>query len=153
MAVRQVMRHSLVIHYKSAAEIYEVGPRFHEPELFFSKHIAVPGFSVDVQRNDVSLLENFLKCTALCIAARQHIIDVAENHAHAGRLSEIRELRADPPVPHDAKCQAAHLMAASRTLVPSAGMHGHARCEYAANQHDDFSQSQLRHRPAIAVGI
>ena len=92
-----------------------------------------------MQGNDIRLLQHFFKGAALRIPASQDIGDIAENHAHAESFREIRQLRSDAAIAHDAEDQAPDFMGAGGGLVPLASVHLGARGENSAHEHDDLA--------------
>jgi hypothetical protein len=87
----------------------------------------------------------------------------ASDDAHAHRLGEGGELRADIAVTHDAERLAAHFVAVGRGLVPAAGMRRGRLGEYPPEKHDDLGDGQfgdaarvrerrVEHRDAAARG-
>ncbi|OIQ71193.1 hypothetical protein GALL_471940 [mine drainage metagenome] len=74
---------------------------------------------------------------------------VKEDHLHAHRFRQRRELRSDIAVTDDAEGAAPHLVAVLCGLVPGAPVSRHGAREDAPEQHDDFADHQFRHAAGI----
>ena len=86
------------------------------------------------------------------VAERKLVDDVEITNAHADRLGENRQLRADVPVADDTEDPAADLMRAARRLPPDACVRQRRFLGNPPHQHDDLAQHQFRHRAGVGVG-
>src|SRR5918994_1810485 len=109
---------------KPRRKVEEARTRPHPPEQVLAEEAAVTGSPVHVEGDDVRGAQQLLDAAAaLSVPQRQFVGCVVEEHLHAHRLGEYRELAADVAVADDAQCAAAQLVAARRRLLPDPAVH------------------------------
>ncbi len=152
VAGQQVVAQRLVVDDHAPRRVDEERPRLHGRELRGAEEPGVAGPSVDVQAHDVGDLEQLRERPGTTrVPMRRPVRLVVEHDAHPERLGDVRQLRADVAVAHDAQGPAAHLVAAARRLVPHAVVHPLRLLRQPAGERDDLADHELDHTARVGV--
>ncbi len=152
VARQQVVAERTVVDDHATGRVDEQRPRLHRRELGGAEEPGVAGSSVDVEAHDVGDLEQLRERPGTTrVAVRRPVRLVVEHDAHPERLGEVRQLRADVAVAHDAQGPATHLVTAARGLVPHAVVHPHRLLRQPPRERDDLADHELHHAARVGV--
>ena len=117
----------------------------HLRELGLADHLVRLARRRDVERHEVALAHQLGERGERPVVAHRKLRrDVEEDDAHAHRLGEHADLRADVAVADDAERLAADLVAVRRDLAPLPFVHFARPITELAREHDDLGDDELR---------
>ena len=144
-------RERVEIDDRPAAQVDEVRALLHHRELGGADHALRLRRLRHVQRDEVARAQQRLeRVDGLVVPHRERGPDVIGDDAHAHRLGEHADLRADVPVADDAERLAAHFEGGGRDLAPLPLVDLARAIAELPREHDHLADDELGDAPRVA---
>ena len=152
-AVGQALAEGVDVDHRTPGEVDEDRPPLHLGDAVLPEEPLVGRSAVHVDRDDVRCGQELAQAAhAGGVADRQALGDVVEDHVHAERLGQDRQLRPDRPVADDAQRLAPDLVRPLGGLGPHARLQGGVLLRKTPGQGDGLGDRELHDRPRVGVG-